>query len=214
VETTLALPGPVFSERSTVRAAGGTVRIRVPGGPVELLGERRLLPDGTVVDVREGKIDLLVEPRPQTSVLSQLTAYEGIFRLDLAERPGVPSEVVLTERFEEDECDPRDVSEGRERSRAAGRRSELRHLWGDSQGRFRVRGRAATATVRGAGTRRARSARAVVLPFPSGLVRVGDFCDGTEVQVRRGGVTVTRAGAPSVDLGPRERRFFRLSGRG
>lgn len=151
----------------------GTVLIRLPGTTrlVPLTGTTRI-PYGTEVNVTNGRITM------RTSDGSQGTFYGGWFVLgggtDRAPA-GVGAAGKITElRLSGGNAKACSGAGGPYRAAAAADKSKkpIRTLWGKAKGRFRTKGRFASATVRGT------------------LWLTQDRCDGTLVRVREGKVEV------------------------
>ena len=162
-----ALPPPVETPQARVNAnaevAKGRVFVRRPGGTEFIeLREARSIPIGAEVDASKGTVKL--ETAANTSGGTQTGEFfEGSFTLTQTAGARPITDLRMTGRI--DKC----AGTGKDTVRAAAR---SRRLWGNGRGRFRTRGRYATATVRGT------------------LWQVRDTCDTTTVTVGRGTVVV------------------------
>jgi hypothetical protein len=166
----LAPPAPPVAGRHVAIArAGGAVRVRLPGARRYVpLAAGASVPVGSVLDARRGKVELTAAAdlggRTQTARFTG-----GVFAVRQVRAARPVTELALTGG------DFRSCRRGRARSgarAAAKRRRAVRRLWGSGRGRFRTRGRHASATVRGT------------------VWTVEDRCDGTLVRVTRGVVAV------------------------
>ena len=142
----------------------GRVFVKQPGSNTfQELRDARSIPVGSEIDTEKGEVELT------TAASSTGATQIGKFRdgkFTMTQTPGRRPITDLTLAGTRlDKC-PRSGTQ----SRAAASRS--RRLWGNARGRFRTRGRYATATVRGT----------------QWMVR--DTCTTTTVQVARGTVTV------------------------
>jgi len=161
------LPPPVDNPQPRVNAnaevARGRVFVRRPGGTDFIeLREARSIPIGSEVDTSSGAVEL--ETASNTSGGSQKGEfYEGSFVLQQTAGSRPLTELRMTGRI--DKC----AGTGKDSVRSAAR---SRRLWGNARGRFRTRGRHASAAVRGT------------------LWQVRDTCNTTTVSVARGSVLV------------------------
>jgi hypothetical protein len=162
-----ALPPPVETPQARVNAnaevARGRVFVRRPGGTEFIeLREARSIPIGAEIDASKGAVEL--ETAATTSGGSQTGEfYDGTFTLTQTTGARPITDLKVTGRI--DKC----AGTGKDTVHAA---AKARRLWGNARGRFRTRGRYATATVRGT------------------LWQVRDTCNATTVTVGRGTVVV------------------------
>jgi hypothetical protein len=143
----------------------GRVFVKKPGSNTyQELRDARSIPVGSEVDTERGEVEL------QTAADSSGAVQLGKFRdakFVMTQTPGrrpITDLTLMAGRI--DKC----PAVGQQAGAAA--RKPGRRLWGDARGRFRTRGRFATATVRGT------------------QWMVKDTCTATTVQVSRGSVTV------------------------
>lgn len=158
---TTALPPPTSGETANAEPVKGKVRVRKPGSKhFVLLSTAEQIPIGSVVDVRHGTVSL-------TTTSGTAVFYAGVFQLLQTHAARAVTELRLYGANFRTAC-------ARTVARTAARRNHklVRSLWGDGSGRFRTRGRYASATIRGT----------------QWLTQ--DRCDGTRVRVKRGAVTV------------------------
>ena len=161
------LPPPVETPQARVNANAevtkGRVFVRRPGGTDFIeLRDARSIPIGAEVDASKGTVKL--ETASNTSGGTQSGQFfDGSFTLTQTAGSRPITDMRVTGRI--DKC----AGTGKDTVRAAAR---SRRLWGNARGRFRTRGRYATATVRGT------------------LWQVRDTCDTTTVTVGRGTVVV------------------------
>ena len=156
----LVLPPPVAGQSVNIGIVSGVVRVRVRGTTrfVNLAASRQI-PDGSEVDVTRGRLRL-------TSAAAGGQTQIGIFFEGRAiVRQAAAAEPVAELGLSGPLTCPR-------RSAAQTNPPRVRRLWGDATGRFRTRGRYATAAVRGT------------------VWLTEDRCDGTLIRVRTGVVEV------------------------
>jgi 6-phosphogluconolactonase (cycloisomerase 2 family) len=170
-------PEPDYREEVLVEPVSGRVLVKVPGSnrfvPIE---ELTVLPVGSIVDVRRGRVELIVETGDGGPV-QRAVFHGGIFQIrqlagatasQRGRRPRPLTELVL--RGDVGPC--RGTAKQRARRSAGAAAGKKRRLWGNGKGRFRTKGRYSSATVRGTHW------------------LTEDRCDGTLTQVRQGSVTV------------------------
>jgi hypothetical protein len=155
---------PVLGRSAMAAPLGGTVGVRRPGArAMAPLGAAGLVPMGTRIDTREGRVRLTFATRTEHfDTLGTTQSGEADSGLFAIAQPRGRSLVEL--RL----AGPAPVCALSGSARPVG----ARHLWVSAQGSFRTRGRFATAT--------ARNARWLT----------EDRCDGTLVRVTRGSVLV------------------------
>ena len=153
-------PIPDLGQTLVAEPVSGTVRVRVPGTarfvPLQSLRE---LPLGSILDTRRGRVEVATERR-RRGRFQRGVFYGGLFKVRQRRATGFVTDLVLSGALTS--C-PRG-------SASAARRS--RKLWGNSNGRFRTRGRHSSGAVRGT--------RWLTV----------DRCDGTLTIVREGTVAV------------------------
>jgi hypothetical protein len=161
----VAAPTPPVPQlgKTVVVTPTGTVRVTLPGsGRSYVLRGTSKVPVGSTFDVRDGKVSL-VSALPGNATQSG-RFWGGFFKVRQSKSRSLGGMTTLELR-------------GRltcsQASSAATRKRRTNTLWGsDRRGKFRTRGRNATATVRGT------------------VWRTTDRCDGTLVSVSSGAVSV------------------------
>jgi hypothetical protein len=157
---------PVFKQSFGLGAISGTVRYHVPGGKYVTLGPGAVtLPLGSVVDATKGHALIAVESNAQGTV-QQGEIWGGKAGIFQTGRPAVAELRLAGGNYS------RCGTTSRRRARRSATRS-VRHLWASAKGRFRTKGRYASATVRGT------------------KWLTTDLCSGTRVTVVEGVVTVS-----------------------
>ena len=66
--------------------AGGTVRIKKPGGRFRVMREADILPNGTTVDTLKGRITLIA-PANRSGQETKADFYDGIFKIRPVQGP-------------------------------------------------------------------------------------------------------------------------------
>lgn len=155
---------PQFAQSAGAEPVSGTVLVQRPGGGFEPLTAGDEIPMGSIVDARGGRVRIVTRDARGREQSSEF--FEGVFRVT---QPRALRGLTELQLFGGDfnAC-----PKGRGARSAATRRSTIRRLWGEGSGKFRTRGRFATATLRGT------------------TWLTADRCDGTLVRVTRGSVTV------------------------
>ena len=145
----------VVSGRILVKPAGGT--------QFQELRDGRSIPVGSEIDASRGVVSLetAADNRGRTQ---RSRFYDGAFVMTQTRGARPITDLALSGRL--DKCGSRAGKDD------AGPSRRTRRLWGNGRGRFRTRGRYATATVRGT------------------IWSVKDSCTSTTVRVRRGTVLV------------------------
>ncbi len=177
-----ALPPPSIRHNFNVQPAGGHLRIRLPGkGSFIPLTEAQQIPLGSIIDATHGTVQLTSAKDANGHTETGLF-YAGVFRVTQERaRSGVRGghTVVLTVLTLvgalPSGCGGKTIAVGHGRARTAAAKSghgTARRLWGNAKGNFRTVGHDASATVRGT------------------KWLTEDTCDGTEVRVARGVVSV------------------------
>lgn len=175
-------PEPIFEETVVAEPVSGTVLIRLPGSSTYVpLESVTSIPEGSTIDARHGRVRIISSKSPSGGDQSAVF-YGGIFtvtyepgqayesRKKKRKRRSPVTQVKL--RGKVGPCPRVKRKHARKSAHDARRRRRRRHLWGHGKGRFRTRGRRASATVRGT------------------WWLVEDRCDGTLTKVRRGKVRV------------------------
>jgi hypothetical protein len=150
----------------------GAVLVQLPGTtnfvPIERTGE--VLPVGTIVDARKGRVRLTASLGKGKGV-GVADFFEGVFKItQKSTGKGVTELTLVGGSFKN--C----PGPGGKSAQAAGKLKKtksIRHLWGEGKGLFRTKGRYAAATLRGT------------------KWLTDDRCDGTLIRVAIGAVSVT-----------------------
>jgi len=159
------LPPPQTGESANAVPVDGTVKVREPGSSrFELLNAGEQIKIGSIVDVRKGTVELTTASGGNSTQTANF--FEGVFQLLQDKKKNPVTEVRLYGGNFKKACPkPRKAS-------ASAKKKSVRHLWGSGKGKFRTRGRYASAVIRGTEW------------------RTDDRCDGTNVKVKEGSVTV------------------------
>jgi hypothetical protein len=171
-------PTPKLGKTVVATPTRGTVRVTLPGGRRSFVLRRKDdIPVGSTVDTRDGRVTI-------TSALPNKTTQNGNFwggffkvRQSGSRRLGGMTTLELRSNLT---CGPR--------ARASATKKRRRNtLWGsDRRGRFRTKGRNATATVRGTVWRTIDRCGGTLVTVQSGAVSVRDSVRRRTVTVRRG----------------------------
>jgi virginiamycin B lyase len=173
-------PTPQLGKTVVATPTRGTVRVTVPGSRRAFVLRRRDdIPVGSMVDTRDGKVTI-------TSALPNGATQNGNFwggffrvRQSRSRKLGGMTTLELRSNLT---C----ATRGRA-SAAATRKRRTNTLWGsDRRGRFRTKGRNATATVRGTVWRTIDRCDGTLVTVQSGRVSVRDSARRRTVTVRRG----------------------------
>lgn len=190
--------GPEIGQTFVATHVSGEVLYRVPAGRYVRLaaGTSRTLPMRSVLDTRKGRVRITLESE-QDGALQRGDFWDGIFGVFQARRGRPVAEL----RLGGGDFGPCRGS----RSRARGAQTrKIRSLWGNSRGRFRTKGRFASATVRGTEWLTEDLCLATRIRVTEGSVVVRDF--------RRRRSTVVEAG-DSITVGRlRAGRYRRRTG--
>ncbi|MEA2497344.1 MAG: hypothetical protein QOJ29_5255, partial [Thermoleophilaceae bacterium] len=171
-QSTPPAPTPVFTQTADAEPVSGKVLVRFPGTTIFVaLTQPSLVPFGSVIDVREGRVRLeTIDPRGK---IQAADFYGGVFKLLQQKIAGGMTELDL---FGGSFAHCPKAKHKRGRSRHARKRlsrsTSIRHLWGTGAGLFRTTGRYSSATIRGT------------------TWLTDDRCDGTLTRVTKGSVTV------------------------
>jgi hypothetical protein len=157
-------PEPIPGVSANADVSKGRVFVKRPGSDkFQELRDARSVPFGSEIDTARGEISL--RTAVGTTGQSQVAKFrDGSFTMQQTSGAKITDLVLTGERF--DKC----PKTGTQTGTAA--RKPTRQLWGNGKGRYRTRGRFATATVRGT------------------QWNVKDACDSTRVLVARGVVIV------------------------
>jgi uncharacterized repeat protein (TIGR01451 family) len=180
---------PVVGETVETKAKSGKVKVRLPDTKTFVaIDDATEVPVGTVIDARKGEVKI-------TSALDetgtrQTASFAGAKFVVRQKATGLTTIQLVGGNFAK--CLPPRKQAERTTQRfikdgARGRRI-VRRAWGRGKGKFRTRGRYASATVRGT------------------VWRTVDRCDGTMIRVKRGVVVVrdvNRKRAVAVKAGQR-----------
>ena len=162
--------------------AGGTVRIKKPGGRFRVMREGDILPNGTIVDTLKGRITLIA-PANRTGRETKADFYDGIFRLRQSKGRRPITTLTLIEKLT---CP-------KAGSAIAAAKKRKRRLWGDGSGRFRTKGKHSAATVVGTKWLVEDRCTSTLTRVVRGRVSVRDFVKKKTIIVRRGKRYIARA---------------------
>ena len=180
---------PQLDSTVLITHVSGEIRYRLPAGRYVPLpaGETRIVPLGTVVDARRGRV-LVTAENEEGRTLHTGEFWDGIFGIFQVGKGRATTELRLG-------GGDYSVCARSARSRARGSAEQvIRRLWGKSTGRFRTKGRFASATVRGTEWETADLCQATRVTVTEGSVVVRDFRRRRNVVVRAGdSVTVVAA---------------------
>jgi len=155
---------PDLGETLVADPVSGTVRVRVPGAAGFVsLAEVEELPLGSLLDTRDGRVEVATIRRKRGGRVQRGRFYGGVFQVRQRKRDKYITELVLRGKLAG--CQ----SKGKASASVANKK---RRVWGNGEGRFRTRGRYSSGAVRGT------------------KWLVEDRCDSTLTLVRRGVVTV------------------------
>jgi hypothetical protein len=180
-------PVPVAGETVVVSRVSGTVLITRPDGTTTELQDGEDIPVGSIVDARDGVVRLTAA-RDADGVVQTALFWNAIFKVtqqadgSAGGRAAAAARkrkllTVLTLRQQPTGCSGK--------ARAAGRRGG--GLWGDGKGRFRVRGKSSSATVRGTKWYVENRCDGTYTRVVHGVVAVRDFVKRKTIVLRAGG---------------------------
>lgn len=179
-------PGPVLNNTFELSVLSGTIRYHRPGEGYQTLASGSIrLPLGSVVDATNGHAVITVEVDAQHTV-QQAELWEGKFGVFQMGNPAV-TELRLAGG---DYSACAGTSRKKRARKSAG--GTVRHLWANAKGRFRTKGRFASATIRGTQWLTEDLCLATRITVAEGIVAVRDF--------RRAKTRLVRAG-DSVTIG-------------
>jgi hypothetical protein len=159
---TQALPPPVLGKAVNARVISGVVLIKLPGSNTFVpLSHESQIPVGAIVDASNGRVRIVAAlPGRKTQ---SADFFQGQFGVTQA-KSGLADLALFGGSF---------AACGKAaRAAAAAKTTTIRNLWGTGAGKFRTKGRYATASIRGT------------------TWLTSDRCDGTLVKVTQGSVTV------------------------
>jgi hypothetical protein len=159
---TQALPPPVLGKAVNARVLSGVVLIKVPGSSAFIpLSHESQIPVGAILDATNGRVRVVTAvPGAKTQ---SADFFQGAFVVTQA-KSGLADLTLFGGNF---------AACGKAARAAAGaKNATVRNLWGTGAGKFRTKGRYATAAIRGT------------------TWLTSDRCDGTLVKVTKGSVTV------------------------
>jgi hypothetical protein len=158
---TQAVAPPVLAKAVNASVVSGKVLVQLPGTNTFVqLSHDSQIPVGTIVDTTQGRVRI-VEALPGGKTASS-DFFQGIFKVAQAKN-GLADLTLAGGNFKV--C-------GRGASASAAKSTVIRHLWGAGKGKFRTKGKYASAAIRGT------------------TWDTIDRCDGTLVKVTKGSVTV------------------------
>ena len=168
---------PAVGKQVKVGVKAGKIVVRLPGGTTDVpLEDPASLPVGSVIDAREGTVEL--SSAADAAGATQTAAFRG-GRFSVTQRTGAKPVTDLQMRGGDfASCGKSTAARSASRARegvvahAAAAPKKVRAVWGSGKGRFRTKGRHSAATVRGT------------------VWEVIDRCDGTLTKVSRGVVEV------------------------
>jgi hypothetical protein len=181
-----ALPPPRVGEVVNLYRARGRVLVRLPGRRRFIpVARARQIPVGTIVNARRGRVQL-VTAIDAAGTLQTGLFYSGAFRLTQSRATGLSTLALALGSF-------RDCPAITRRSRAAQREDEergrgrrVRYLWARAKGRFRTRGNASSATIRGTTWLTADHCAGTLTRVRVSVVVVRDFVRARTVILRAG----------------------------
>jgi hypothetical protein len=175
------VPRPNAGKSVVVNRVRGKVLVKVPGGRFVDLSRITEIPDGSIIDTREGVVVLVFEPR-RGAKTQKAKFWDGIFKVDQRKRI---MELSLVEK----------LAKCRQQGDAsAAAKKKKRRLWGDGKGRFRTRGQYSSATVRGTKWLTQDSCAGTLTKVRKGKVDVRDFVRKLTIRVKKGQQYLARPG--------------------
>lgn len=180
------LPTPAQGRTFNIEPVSGVVKIRVlrragrvhsAGSSFTPLEEAQQVPISTEVDVTKGRVRMTLAADRRGNI-QKGEFYGGVYTTTQPRTGTRPiSELRLSEPLT---CRPNT------RNRLSASRGRSRRLWGNGRGRFRTRGRYATATVRGTIWLTKDTCNATTTTVRQGTVVVRDLAKRKNVVVKRG----------------------------
>jgi hypothetical protein len=176
-------PKPTLGKTLMLNRVKGTVRVKQPGQPVELLTGTLIVPNGTVVDAKHGVVKVTVA-RDETGALDSVDAWGGSFTgVQIPPQGATKAVTVLTLS---DELSIQKNGASAARVGRVARTSRKRSLWVNGKGNFKTRGKRASAIVRGTYWYTEDTTRGTKVSVKRGLVAVRDFVKKRTVLVSKG----------------------------
>ena len=188
------LPPPKVAKTVNIEPVKGKVFVKLPKkkGRVSAaqsagfipLEEAKNVPVGTIVDTRQGTVELTSAASLKATGPTQASQFfKGNFQIKQTKATRPVTELVLNQALT--------CSSGSSRVQGAAARS--RQLWGRGKGRFRTRGRHSTAAVRGTYWLTKDTCDTTLTVVREGVVTVHDFAKNKDVKVKAGHRYVARA---------------------
>jgi CSLREA domain-containing protein len=163
--------------------AGGRVRIKKPGGRWEVLLGAGIMPNGTRIDTRRGRITMIA-PANRSGRETKADFYDGIFQLRQSKARRPTTTLTLIEKLRCPKAGTASI---------AAKRKKKRRLWGDGSGRFRTKGKHSAATVVGTKWLVEDRCSSTLTRVVRGRVKVRDFAKKKTITVRKGKRYIARA---------------------
>ncbi|HYF28230.1 MAG TPA: CAP domain-containing protein [Baekduia sp.] len=195
-------PPPEAGRRATVEVVSGVVLIQPPGrassaaaGPrARAAAFRRLdgaqsIPIGSQVDTTKGVVRL-TSARNLRGATQTADFFDGLFQLRQVRTAAPVTELRLLQPLRS--CARSGRARGAQKRTERRRKATRRRLWGRGKGRFRTRGRYATATVRGTRWLTEDSCAGTLVRVLEGRVAVRDLRSRRTRTVRAGGRLLVR----------------------
>ena len=164
-----------------VKEVRGRVRVKRPGGKYVNLNNLTEIPDGSLVDTRNGVVRLSFQPKAGGK-LQTAKFWDGIFKVDQRKKI---MELVLVEKLAK--C-------AQQGNATAAAKKKSRRLWGDGKGRFRTKGQYSSATVRGTRWLTQDSCAGTLTRVRKGKVNVRDFVRKRTIRLKKGQQYLARPG--------------------
>jgi CSLREA domain-containing protein len=161
----------------------GTVRIKKPGGRFRIMRKGDILPNGTIVNTKKGRITLIA-PANRKGRETKADFYAGIFKLKQSKGRRPITTLTLTEKLS---C----ARAGK--ATAAAKKKRKRRLWGNGRGRFRTKGKHSAATVVGTKWLVEDRCKSTLTRVVRGKVSVRDFVKKKTIKLRKGKRYIARA---------------------
>jgi hypothetical protein len=175
------LPPPVAGKKVNAQPAGGTVKVKAPGGKFKTLKVGQQIPVGTTVDTTKGRITLVTAAKGGKT--DQADFFDGVFKVGQAKK----SKLTTLSLVEKLAC----KGAGKAASTAK-KKKKKRRLWGDGHGKFRTKGSFSSATVRGTKWLVQDTCTTTTTTVKRGTVTVRDFVKRKNVIVKKGKKYVAR----------------------
>ena len=162
--------GPKLGQSVELSLVSGEVTYKAPGRRRSTLGDPVIVPNGTVVDARDGHVKVTVE-RDATGALDDAEAWGGRFRV--FQNAAGTTTLTLS-------------GGGKSPAANAARATKRPKLWVTGKGNFRTRGKRASAIVRGTTWLTEETSGGTAVVVQEGAVAVRDFTTRRTVLVRAG----------------------------